>query len=140
MLGSDSGAQVAQAHLHVFCRQSSTFPRCSAHTLQLQPRSFGCIRRHIPPGAAMRLLVAGLCVASVSGGQQTHGHCSERGHAMPGLTHFGYLLVDPDAGSKLFYMFYEAQERAGAEQPPICLWLQAGPPPHLCKFFRVGPK
>lgn len=139
MQSSVAGVQVAQAHLHKPFRRSIQCRWCSTHTLRLQPLPFKYLRQHSPAGAAMRLLVAGLCVASVSAGHQTHRPGIE--HKIPGLTYSGYLTVDPDAGSKLFYMFYEAQERADAEQPPICLWLQAGTSPQLLIVYCfVGQK
>ena len=135
MQGSVAGVHVAQAHLYKPFRRSIQSRWCSTHTLQLQPLPVKPLRRNSPARAAMRLLVAGLCVASVSAGHQTHGPINER--KIPGLTHSGYLTVDPVAGSKLFYMFYEAQERADAEQPPICLWLQAGTSPQLFLFSAL---
>ena len=137
MQSSVAGVQVARAHLHEPFRRSIQTGWCSTHTLRLQPLFFSSLRQHSPAGAAMRLLVAGLCVASVSAGHPAHGPGNE--HKIPGLTHSGYLTVDPDAGSKLFYMFYEAQERAGAEQAPICLWLQAGTFPQLFTFYCCRP-
>ena len=138
MKGSSAGVQVARAHLHKPFTHCSNAFRCSTHKLRPQPPSFSSFRRNIPARAAMRLLVAGLCVASVSAGEKAHGPGTERGRSIPGLTHSGYLIVDSDAGSKLFYMFYEAQECAGAEQAPICLWLQARTSPSL--FIAFGPK
>ena len=129
MESSVAGVQVARAHLHKPFSWSIQSRWCSTHTLRLQPVPFRSLRQHSPAGAAVRLLLAGLCVASVSAGHQTYEPGTEP--KIPGLTHSGYLTVDPDAGSKLFYMFYEAQEHDETEQPPICLWLQAGTSPHL---------
>ncbi|KAG2422906.1 hypothetical protein HXX76_015733 [Chlamydomonas incerta] len=47
---------------------------------------------------------------------------------LPKPTSFGYLDVNKDKGSQMFYMYYEAQEApAGSERVPIVLWLQGGP-------------
>ncbi|GFR46687.1 hypothetical protein Agub_g8305 [Astrephomene gubernaculifera] len=47
---------------------------------------------------------------------------------LPEPTSFGYLEVNPEKGSEMFYMYYEAQEPIKSDKPtPIVLWLQGGP-------------
>lgn len=44
------------------------------------------------------------------------------------FTHSGYLPVNPELGSEMFYMYYEAQKPlAKLDDVPIILWLQGGP-------------
>ena len=42
---------------------------------------------------------------------------------LPNVTHSGYLPIDPEDGSRMFYAYYEAQRGAGANVP-IILWLE----------------
>ncbi|KXZ54046.1 hypothetical protein GPECTOR_5g155 [Gonium pectorale] len=43
-------------------------------------------------------------------------------------TSYGYLDVNPEKGSEMFYMYYEATEAPeNEEDTPIVLWLQGGP-------------
>lgn len=46
---------------------------------------------------------------------------------LPEPTHFGYLDVNREKGSNMFYMYYEAMEPAAdPSTTPIVLWLQVG--------------
>ncbi len=94
--------------------------------LRSQPPLAVLFKQQAPVRAAMSLLVAGLCVASVQSTPiQSHGPQNAAQESLfPGLAHSGYLPVVPEDGSKLFYMFYEAQEGGRAAEAPIMLWLQ----------------
>lgn len=51
---------------------------------------------------------------------------------LPKPTSFGYLDVNKGKGSKMYHMFYEAQEApAGSSRVPIVLWLQVRGCGHL---------
>lgn len=39
-------------------------------------------------------------------------------------TQLGYLAVDDERGSKMFYMYYEARDVEAGSTTPIVLWLQ----------------
>lgn len=43
---------------------------------------------------------------------------------LPNVTYSGFLPVDPEADSQMFYTYHEAQEGAGSSVP-IILWLEA---------------
>jgi hypothetical protein len=42
---------------------------------------------------------------------------------LPNVTHSGYLEVDKEDGSQIFYTYYEAQEKVDKDTP-VLLWLQ----------------
>lgn len=44
---------------------------------------------------------------------------------LPIVTHSGYLHVDKEDGSQIFYTYYEAEEEVG-KGTPVLLWLQVG--------------
>ena len=43
---------------------------------------------------------------------------------LPDVTHSGYLVVNKDDGSRIFYSYYEAQAQQNEAGAPILLWLQ----------------
>lgn len=43
---------------------------------------------------------------------------------LPNPTHAGYLEVERNAGSKIYYQYYEADEPSPSANTPIILWLQ----------------
>lgn len=98
----------------------------TANLLRSQPPLAVLFKQQAPVRAAMSLLVAGLCVASVQSAPSQSQELlnTEKKSLFPGLAHSGYLPVVPEDDSKLFYMFYEAQEGGLAEETPIMLWLQ----------------
>ena len=59
---------------------------------------------------------------------------------LPNVTHSGYLPIDPEDGSSMFYAYYEAQRSVGAGVP-IILWLEMRCPSmtHLTmhSFFKA---
>jgi hypothetical protein len=57
---------------------------------------------------------------------------SPRPDRMLNATHHGYLDVDRDRGSAMFYMFYEAREpQTPLQETPIILWLQVRARPSI---------
>eukprot|EP00884_Botryococcus_braunii_P019093 jgi/Botrbrau1/5868/Bobra.0366s0047.1 len=60
---------------------------------------------------------------------------------LPNATHSGYLDVDPDKESKMFFVYYEAQTGNFAEDTPIIVWLQGGPgcSSMIGNFYSLGP-
>lgn len=42
----------------------------------------------------------------------------------PNFTHSGYLTVDPDKKSKMFFLYYEAHKEDVTDDTPIIIWLQ----------------
>lgn len=46
--------------------------------------------------------------------------------SLPNATHSGYLDVDTESGSAMFFVFYEAQAGSITEDTPILVWLQVG--------------
>lgn len=44
---------------------------------------------------------------------------------LPYVTHTGYLNVNKDDGSRIFYSYYESQQTLTVSTAPILLWLQA---------------
>lgn len=44
---------------------------------------------------------------------------------LPDVTHTGYLNVNKDDGSRIFYSYYESQQTLTVSTAPILLWLQA---------------
>ena len=52
------------------------------------------------------------------------GASARSGHlVLPNVTHSGYLPIDPEDGSSMFYAYYEAQRGVGPDVP-IILWLE----------------
>ena len=125
MQGLAPTMQTFNAWLPRPCRGAGLMTR---QPLRSQPPLAVLFKQQAPVRAAMSLLVAGLCVASVqSTPTQSHGPQNAAHKSLvPGLAHSGYLPVVPEDGSKLFYMFYEAQEGGHAAEAPIVLWLQVG--------------
>jgi hypothetical protein len=53
---------------------------------------------------------------------------------LPNVTHSGYLDVDQEAGTEMFFIFYEALEGTAGDDTPIILWLQV-----RCLQLASGP-
>lgn len=60
---------------------------------------------------------------------------------LPNVTHSGYLEVDKEDGSQIFYTYYEAQEKVDKDTP-VLLWLQGGPgcAGQFGNFYELGPQ
>lgn len=56
-------------------------------------------------------------------------HAKDKNLRLPEPDAFGFLDVNPSKGSKMFYMYFEAQEKNLSDDgdTPIVLWLQGGP-------------
>ncbi|EFJ43239.1 hypothetical protein VOLCADRAFT_66092 [Volvox carteri f. nagariensis] len=53
---------------------------------------------------------------------------AKRNLTLPEPTSYGYLDVNPEKGSAMYYMYFEAQEASPHDKDvPIILWLQGGP-------------
>lgn len=46
--------------------------------------------------------------------------------SLPNATLSGYLDVDTESGSAMFFVFYEAQTGSITEDTPMLVWLQVG--------------
>ena len=77
---------------------------------------------HLPVSALGSLLVCVLvhdAASTIAGGQF-------QVRDLPNVTHSGYLDVNKDDGSQIFYSYYERQEHHNDASAPVLLWLQAG--------------
>jgi vitellogenic carboxypeptidase-like protein len=72
-----------------------------------------------------RLLLAAWCLLSVCAAAAAQ-QLGPKG--LPNPTHAGYLDVERNAGSKIYYQYYEADSPyPDVNKAPIILWLQGGP-------------
>jgi vitellogenic carboxypeptidase-like protein len=72
----------------------------------------------------LQMLVAAVTVA----GALTAAAQLPSGGNLPNPTHAGYLDVEKNAGSKIYYQYYEADSPyPDVKKAPIILWLQGGP-------------
>lgn len=70
----------------------------------------------------MSLMLLSKLLLLVSLNNDLHTKAALTGDSSPNVTHSGYLDVDKDDGSRIFYSYYEAQN--WHENAPIILWLQ----------------
>lgn len=72
------------------------------------------------PGHGQQLLVAAICLVVATAGAATESLQEN----LPNPTHAGYLDVERNAGSKIYYQYYEAD----SECRQLCWQLMRGPP------------